>query len=72
MKTLVNSNSVPSRGIAPVAFASLWHPFLNWSRRRAAHDALSSLSEHHLRDIGVTRGDIDTVIDRELGAFRSR
>ena len=69
MKTAVNTHRANHPAIA---FANLWHPFLNWSRRTQALDALSGLSDRHLRDIGVARGDIEMAVDRELGKYRSR
>ena len=72
MKTFVNSTVSGGSDRALVSFASLWHPLLAWSHRITARDALSSLSERQLRDIGVARDDIDAIIDREIGAYRAR
>ena len=72
MKTLLNSTLNGRSDRAPVSFASLWNSLLNWSYRVTARDALSSLSERQLRDIGVARDDIDAVIDREIGRYRAR
>ncbi|KEJ96244.1 DUF1127 domain-containing protein [Pseudosulfitobacter pseudonitzschiae] len=35
-----------------------------WNDARVTRNALSALSDRELEDIGLTRGDIDTVISR--------
>ncbi len=39
--------------------------FAGWSDARATRNALSSLSDRELADIGLTRGDIDMVVERK-------
>lgn len=38
--------------------------FLSWNDRRVTRNALSRLSDRELDDIGLSRGDIDTVTAR--------
>lgn len=59
-----------SHSFHPVS--SLSARLANWFRRGRAIDTLNGLSDRHLRDIGVARGDIETVIDREIGRYRIR
>ncbi len=37
-----------------------------WNDARVTRNALSALSDRELEDIGLIRGDIDSVIDTEL------
>ena len=50
---------------APFAFASVFgrafSAITSWSDVRATRNALSHLSDRELDDIGLCRGDIDTV-----------
>jgi uncharacterized protein YjiS (DUF1127 family) len=41
-----------------------------WQRGRAVNE-LKALSDAQLRDIGIERGDVGSLIDRELNKFRS-
>jgi uncharacterized protein YjiS (DUF1127 family) len=41
--------------------AHLLHSFASWNDARATRSALSKLTDRELDDIGLTRGDIDTV-----------
>jgi uncharacterized protein YjiS (DUF1127 family) len=43
---------------------ALVRPVILWLRRSAAHDQLSRLDDRLLRDIGVDRGQIGTIVDR--------
>lgn len=59
-----------SAGIATFAgrigagLASVWTALADWNDARQTRKALSALSDHELDDIGMTRGDIDTVARR--------
>ncbi|MBC7132112.1 MAG: DUF1127 domain-containing protein [Roseovarius sp.] len=44
--------------------ARLVGAFLSWNDRRATRKALSRLSDRELDDIGLCRGDIDTIARR--------
>lgn len=46
----------------------LTRAFKRWRQRRASIRALQVLSDWQLKDIGVPRGDIPAVVDRDLGA----
>ena len=52
--------------------ASLSATVGKWFHRARAVDALNELPDRYLRDIGIARGDIETVIDREVGRYRVR
>ena len=52
--------------------ASLSAAISKWVHRSRAVDALNELPDRYLRDIGIARGDIETVIDREVGRYRIR
>jgi uncharacterized protein YjiS (DUF1127 family) len=41
-----------------------------WPRRRAVMEELSSLSDHELADIGLTRGDLPRVFDPAFAQSR--
>lgn len=49
---------------APGFLSRLVTAALSWNDRRATRNALSRLSDRELEDIGLCRGDIDTVIAR--------
>lgn len=55
-----------SRPAAPGFFARLWADFAAWRDARATYTALSKLSDRELDDIGLTRADIDQLIDRDI------
>lgn len=38
--------------------------FLEWNEQRITRAELSKLSEHQLEDLGLTRGDIETLFRR--------
>lgn len=40
---------------------SAMNPVLSWNRKRKTRNVLARLSDHELDDIGLTRGDIDTM-----------
>ncbi|MEM0949459.1 MAG: DUF1127 domain-containing protein [Pseudomonadota bacterium] len=44
--------------------SALYTTFLSWNDARATRRALSKLSDHELEDIGLVRGDIDTILRR--------
>jgi uncharacterized protein YjiS (DUF1127 family) len=45
-----------------------WNAFLEWRRRRKLQARLQGLSDSELMDIGITRGEIDHVVSRPIGA----
>jgi uncharacterized protein YjiS (DUF1127 family) len=49
-------------GLAGFTFAGLLGGLAAWNDARLTRKALSSLSDRELEDIGLVRGDIDTVI----------
>ena len=44
--------------------SALYTTFLAWNDARVTRRALSQLSDHELEDIGLVRGDIDTIARR--------
>ena len=44
--------------------SALYTTFLAWNDARVTRRALSGLSDHELEDIGLVRGDIDTIARR--------
>ncbi|GHF61612.1 DUF1127 domain-containing protein [Seohaeicola zhoushanensis] len=44
--------------------ANLWAVIRDWNDARITRNALAALSDRELEDIGLARGDIDTVADR--------
>ena len=46
--------------------------FTHWQKRRRAVAELSRLSDHMLRDIGIERGEIRSVVDGLLDAPKAR
>ncbi|MEH2559033.1 uncharacterized protein YjiS (DUF1127 family) [Bradyrhizobium algeriense] len=61
-------NSVaPKHTIAPkrprlTAFSWCWAALLDWQERVPLRERLCDLSDRELRDIGITRGEIDYVV----------
>jgi uncharacterized protein YjiS (DUF1127 family) len=51
--------------------AALAQSLLDLPRRRAVISELSALSDHELRDIGLSRCDLAQVFNREFAAARS-
>jgi uncharacterized protein YjiS (DUF1127 family) len=47
---------------------ALTQAFKRWRQRRASIRALQVLSDWQLKDIGVPRGDIPAIVDRDLSA----
>lgn len=45
----------------PGLFGKWVHAFSTWRDRQATRKELAKLSDHELDDIGLTRGDIDTM-----------
>lgn len=45
-------------------FSGLFSAVLAWNDARQTRAALDRLSDHELADIGLSRGDIDTVAQR--------
>lgn len=58
------------RGVAFLSAAVRWLGD-QW-RRRAVIGELNRLNEHHLRDIGIERGEIDAVADTIVRRSRAR
>jgi uncharacterized protein YjiS (DUF1127 family) len=47
-------------------FEGYWRAFQEWRKRERILAELSSLSERELRDIGITRGEIDYVASNRI------
>ena len=60
---------VPANSAASL-FTWIMHFFYIRERRRVALQQLHRLSDRELRDIGVNRHDIATVVDHEIGKLR--
>ncbi|HEU0222611.1 MAG TPA: DUF1127 domain-containing protein [Paracoccaceae bacterium] len=64
-------------GPRPLAWAlaqlrDLARDFRAWEARRRAHRHLMALSDHHLRDIGLERDNIEAALRRGRNALRGR
>lgn len=73
---IANRTADSFRAEAPEAsFVSKLNAAVKWlaelPRRRAVLDELSSLSDHELADVGLTRGELDRVFDRQFTAQRA-
>lgn len=51
-------------------FAAIVRWLADMPRRQAVIEELSALSDHELSDIGLTRGDLSRVFDRQFTAER--
>ena len=60
-RTVYGSTSAVSR-----FFASLLENIVAWNDARVTRKALSALSDRELEDIGLIRGDIDSVAHSDL------
>ena len=49
-----------------------WRRYLDWRARRMTAHILRSLDERTLRDIGISAGEIDSVVYGRLGDRRCR
>lgn len=49
----------PARHGRPGVFSAMLDTLRSWSQHRRTRVALLSLSDHHLADIGLTRGQIE-------------
>ena len=63
-RTTYGSASGASRILSPLY--ALATALIAWNDARVTRKALSSLTDRELEDIGLTRGDIDTVADGNL------
>ena len=58
----LNANRVPAgSSAAPANFSRLWYGLARWYRRRLAIKRLHSLDDRMLRDIGISRSEIEYV-----------
>lgn len=62
---LLDFTRAPSRSVAADRFHGLFGTLVGamaaWNDTRRTRSSLARLSDHELHDIGLTRGDIDTV-----------
>ena len=63
-RTTYGSATVGSRFYA--ALSSVAAQIVAWNDSRATRNALSGLTDRELEDIGLTRGDIDSVADHNF------
>jgi uncharacterized protein YjiS (DUF1127 family) len=71
MAAIDTTRSLGSHGLVGrigATFSALIAAFLDWNDARVTRDALSSLSDRELEDIGMVRGDIENVA-RNGGVF---
>ncbi|WP_170572911.1 DUF1127 domain-containing protein [Ruegeria atlantica] len=61
--TRITTGSFGLVGRIGATFASVANAAIEWSDARATRNALNSLSDRELEDIGLCRGDIDAVAD---------
>jgi len=54
------------------AFRTLWRAYLRWYERRAAMYSLTQLDDRMLKDIGITRAEIETMVRNGGAARRGR
>lgn len=59
------SNGLTSKG-RPSTLTTLVARFREWNDERITRKALGKLSDHELHDIGLSRGDIDSVAGGRL------
>lgn len=45
-------------------FASVWNAFVTWKDARSTRKALNALTDLELHDIGLERGDINSVANK--------
>lgn len=64
--TRTNYGSASTASRFSSVFFALVAKVIAWNDRRMTRNALSALSDRELEDIGLTRGDIDTVADSNL------
>lgn len=71
MAAIDTTRSLGSLGLVGrigATFSALIAAFVDWNDARVTRDALSSLSDRELEDIGMVRGDIENVA-RNGGVF---
>ncbi len=63
--TLTRAQNATAADRALLSLSGLVSAFVHWNQTRRTRAALSQLSAHELEDIGLSKGDIDTI-----GTFR--
>lgn len=53
-------------GRISAAFASVLNTVIEWNDARVTRNALNGLTDRELDDIGLCRGDIDTMAERRF------
>ncbi|WP_166417337.1 DUF1127 domain-containing protein [Cochlodiniinecator piscidefendens] len=61
---IVSANT--SFGIFATARQSIFATLTKWNEARLTRNALTSLSDRELSDIGLSRGDIEDVVSRHV------
>lgn len=51
-------------GVFGLSLGGLWARIVAWNDRRITRKELMKLSDRELEDIGLSRADIDAVVDR--------
>ncbi len=64
------ASNEPGRGVL-ASIVSMVQWFIDIPRRRAVLDELGSLTDHELSDIGLSRGDLGQVFDRQFAVARN-
>lgn len=59
--TLSRAPNAPAADRALLSLSGLVSGFVQWNQTRQTRAALSQLSAHELEDIGLSRGDIDSI-----------
>ena len=61
MATTMNRSNAANVNGTPLSLSGLVSGVIHWNRARRTRAVLSRLSTHELDDIGISRGDIDSI-----------
>ncbi len=64
--TFARKHSAPFSSRSDVFFGGVFARLSAWNAARRTRNALSQLTAHELEDIGLVRGDIDSIADRQF------
>ncbi len=64
--TFTRKHSAPFSARSEIPFVGIFARVSAWNAARRTRNALSQLSAHELEDIGLLRGDIDRITDRQF------
>ncbi|MDE0522446.1 MAG: DUF1127 domain-containing protein [Boseongicola sp.] len=61
MAITMNRSKAANVSGTPLTLSGLVSGVIHWNKARRTHAVLSRLSTHELDDIGISRGDIDSI-----------